>query len=83
MKKVIAMGFLILAIMIGSVSVIAGTVTDTEILVWLGMVIIAIGVVNLLLKMISIEPKYQPKITIVQKKVRKVVKKKSKSRSKR
>ncbi|MBU3896919.1 MAG: hypothetical protein KJ697_03220 [Nanoarchaeota archaeon] len=83
MKKIVAMSLLILSIMIGSIFVIAGTVSDTEFFIWVGMVIIAIGVINLLLKMIIIEPKYQPNIVTVRKNVRKTVKKKLKKKAKR
>ena len=57
MKKAVAFGFFVLAAFLGAALVIIGITTDMEMAVWFGMLIIAIGIMNLAAKIVLIEDK--------------------------
>lgn len=92
MKKAIAFGLFVISILIGATFVIVGTTTPSDFAVWAGMIIIALGTINLAFKIIV--PETRPHVTLrvvepkkikkkkVAKKTNKTVKKKKKSAKK-
>lgn len=55
MHKITALGFFVISILIGSAFVVVGTDSAVDTLVWLGMIIIAFGTINLAMKITFIE----------------------------
>lgn len=73
MKKAIAFGLFVISILIGSTFVIIGTASETDTIVWAGMVIIALGVMNLAFKITV--PEVRPHVTLKVVEPKKVAKK--------
>ncbi|MDD5416772.1 MAG: hypothetical protein PHU12_02230 [Candidatus Aenigmarchaeota archaeon] len=79
MQKIMALGFLVLSVLIGSAMVVVGTSTEVEATVWTGMLIIALGIINLAIKLVFPEQKKFEAKKIAKKRPKKA-KKKRKSR---
>jgi len=47
MRKAVAFGLFVITMLIGSGFVIIGTSTEADVYVWIGMIMIALGVLNL------------------------------------
>jgi len=66
MKKAIAFGLFVISILIGSTFVIIGTSGESDMIVWSGMVIIALGVMNLAFKITVPEIKSHVSLKVVE-----------------
>ncbi len=77
MKNTIALGLFVISVLFGMALVIFGTVNGLEIFVWAGMIIIAIGVINLVVKISFPEPVVP---VVIGKTKRKLVKRKSRKK---
>lgn len=50
MKKAIALGLFVISILFGMASVVLGTIIVEETFVWMGMLVIGLGIINLIVK---------------------------------
>jgi len=55
MHKAIAFGFFVISIILGSMLVVAGAPAQITAFVWFGMIIIALGTINLAIKLTFVE----------------------------
>ncbi len=81
MKKAVAFGMFIISLLLGASFVIIGTTTMTQSAVWLGMILIMLGTINLAIKVTVPEAKHVPRP--VQPMPVKKTRKKSKKRRKK
>lgn len=83
MKKAVAFGLFVISILIGSTFVVVGTTGESDLSVWTGMLLIALGTINLAFKIIVPQEKPHVTLKVVEPvKVKKVHKKKKKQKKK-
>ncbi|MBU3904835.1 MAG: hypothetical protein KJ906_01650 [Nanoarchaeota archaeon] len=82
MRNPVAIGLFVISVMFGIALVILGTTMIIEFFVWIGMLVISLGIINLIIRITFPEPQTPVKI-VVSEKVRTRKKKTLKTKKKK